>query len=387
MSKKGGDAAPAAPNPQAVANAQTASNVNTAVANTIMSNANENGPTGSVRYNQIGTTHIGGSGGNNTLAGGAGGDTLGGYNRDGTPAAGGSGSAGYDIPQWERTVTLSPEQQRLYNQQTQLGAGLNDLAIGQVGRLTDVLGRPVDTSGISPIKSSYTTQMAPTSIGPTDFSADRQAVTDATMARYRPQLDIDQNSLDTRLANQGIEIGSTAYGEAQAGAGRNRNDAYSQAVLAGATEQDRLFNQTMQKGMYGLNAVNQNNNTNASAAGFNNQAAGQQLQQTLALRNQPINEISSLMSGGQVSMPNFQPYQAGNVAGTPVGQYAYNSANIDQSNYQAQAQRNTATTNAAIGGLFGLGAAAMTGGASAGLFGLGAGRTLLGNSGGPTAFS
>jgi hypothetical protein len=120
----------------------------------------------------------------------------------------------------------------------------------------------------------------------------------------------------------------------------------------------------MQKGMYGLNAVNQNNNTNASAAGFNNQAAGQQLQQTLALRNQPINEISSLMSGGQVSMPQFAQYRGGEVAGTPIGNYVYNSANIDQSNYQAQAQRDTATQNAMIGGLFGLG--------SAGLFGLGA---------------
>lgn len=385
MSKKGGDTAPAAPNPVTVANAQTGSNVQTAIANSYLNNTNQIGPDGSVTYRQVGTTRIGAPAGSagagsyadqmkGALGGGAGGVTM----------------DGYDIPQWEQTTTLSPEQQKLHDQQMQLGAGMNDLAIGQVGRVTDTLGRPISADGNQPIVGSYNTTQSPTTfgqtagkiqynVGPTDFTADRQAVTDATMARFRPQLDMDQNALDAKLANQGIALGSSAYGDAQAGAGRNRNDAYAAAILAGANEQNTLFNQKVTQGNFNNSAQNQdfaqqqsrgmfdmqgtqaNNATNEALATFGNTAAGQQLQQQLALRNQPINEVGALMNGGQVTMPQFQAYHAAQVSDTPIGQYMYNSANIDQSNYQAQQQRDMATTNAMIGGLAGIGSAGMFG--------------------------
>jgi hypothetical protein len=55
----------------------------------------------------------------------------------------------------------------------------------------------------------------------------------------------------------------------------------------------------------------------AGAAGFQNQAVQQQLAQQMALRNQPLNEISALLSGSQVQMPQFQAYAGQTIAPTP----------------------------------------------------------------------
>ena len=57
MSKNAPDPPPA-PNPYATAAAQTGSNVSTAIANTVMGNANVKGPLGSTKFNQIGTYDI-----------------------------------------------------------------------------------------------------------------------------------------------------------------------------------------------------------------------------------------------------------------------------------------------------------------------------------------
>ena len=65
------------------------------------------------------------------------------------------------------------------------------------------------------------------------------------------------------------------------------------------------------------------------------------------IRNAPINEISALMSGSQVSVPQFQPFSRQGVDAAPIGQY------ISQ-NYANQANA-AANTNAGIFGLAGAG--------------------------------
>ena len=64
-------------------------------------------------------------------------------------------------------------------------------------------------------------------------------------------------------------------------------------------------------------AQQQRYNQMAGAAGFQNQAVQQQLAQQMALRNQPLNEISALLSGSQVQMPQFQGYAGQTIAPTP----------------------------------------------------------------------
>jgi len=99
-------------------------------------------------------------------------------------------------------------------------------------------------------------------------------------------------------------------------------------------------------------------------AQFGNTALQQSLQQQLALRNQPINEIAALMSGVQVNMPQFQGYQGANVAAAPVFAGTQAQGDFAQRNYANQ----TAAYNAKMGLLSGLAGAAGTA-AGGGFFG------------------
>src|SRR5215813_15292225 len=119
---------PAPPDPTKVAAGQTATNIGTAIANAAISNPNTIGPTGS-------TT-----------------SKITGYTQWTDPLSG----QVYNIPQYTQNTTLSPEEQQLFNQQTQLGSGLNSLALQQVGKLTDILGNPVDTSSLPGVPNAQT---------------------------------------------------------------------------------------------------------------------------------------------------------------------------------------------------------------------------------------
>jgi hypothetical protein len=91
---------------------------------------------------------------------------------------------------------------------------------------------------------------------------------------------------------------------------------------------------------------------------FANNATDQQLKQDLAVRNQPINEVSALTSGSQVSLPQTTAYQSGQVANTPIGDYYMQNAQMANQNYQQQvglaAQQNAALYGA-IGNVAGMG--------------------------------
>lgn len=171
--------------------------------------------------------------------------------------------------------------------------------------------------------------------------------------------------------------------------GQQANQAYNQAVqqnmamgLTAAEAQNQaaqqLYSQLM--GVAGLQnqAVAQNQNAalqqqqaqNAAqaqqfnqalqGAQFGNTAAQQALQQQLGLYNQPLNQISALMSGSQVQMPQFQGYTGANVAAAPImaGAQAQDQAAMQRYN-AAQTGANSLTS-----GLFGLGSSALGSGLS-----------------------
>jgi hypothetical protein len=280
--------APTPADPAKTAAAQTQSNVDTAVANTWLNNANKSGPLGSVTYDQTGTQMVNGQ----------------------------------EIPTFTETTTLSPEQQRLYDQQTALGGQMNDIAGRQLTTLDNTLSTPLSFDGLPE---------APT--------ADRQQYVDALNARLQPELDRQRAALETKLANQGIMPGSEAYREAIALNDRSMNDAYTQSILNAGNYAQQEY-------------------------GMGTDARNRAIQEQLTLRNQPINEIGALMSGGQVTMPQFQAYQGGNIAGTDV-------AGITQQGYQNQLKAYEQQMNAqnamfgGIAGLAGTGVKAMFGGLGA----------------------
>jgi len=95
-------------------------------------------------------------------------------------------------------------------------------------------------------------------------------------------------------------------------------------------------------------------NENLGGAQFSNNAATQELQKQLALRNQPLNEITGLMSGSQLQMPQFQGYNPTNIAPAPVFAGAQAQGAADMQRYGIQ----QSGANAQTSGLFSLAGAA-----------------------------
>lgn len=106
-------------------------------------------------------------------------------------------------------------------------------------------------------------------------------------------------------------------------AARNAALAQNQAIAA---QQQQLANA----------AQLQQYNQALQAAQFGNTALQQSLQQQLALRNQPINEIAALMSGVQVNVPQFQGYRGADVAAAPIFGATTAAGDFAQKNYANQ---------------------------------------------------
>jgi hypothetical protein len=312
---------PPAPNPNQVAAAQTGSNVSTAIANSILGNANERTPWGSVEYRQIGSHQVPG-GSTTSFSGGSSGNPQLDAKMGGVFGVTSEPSS-YTVPQFERVTTLSPMQDRLNNYNEKLSEEMLNIARAQTARVGNTLSQPVTTNGL-PERGQF---------GPTDYSEDRRRVEDALYSRLNPQLDRDRSSLENNLINQGLVRGSEPFTRAMDESNRQANEARMQVISQGGNEQTRLANLTMQRGQ---------------AQDVQRERA---LQEMLAMRNQPLNEVSALRAGNQVQMPQFSPYQGGQVAATPVGNYMYNSAAMQQNQYQQEQQNQ----NAMMGGLFGLG--------------------------------
>ena len=141
------------------------------------------------------------------------------------------------------------------------------------------------------------------------------------MSRLQPTWNTKQSGLENQLTNQGIMRGSEAWSNAFRDFNNARTDAEMQAALQGIST--------------GQNA------RNAS------------LQEQIALRNQPINELNSLRQGMQVTMPQFGSY--GSVSAPNTSNAAAQQYNSQMGLYNAGVAQNNSTMN----GLFGLGASAL----------------------------
>jgi hypothetical protein len=238
--------------------------------------------------------------------------------------------------------------------------------------------------GVGPITKTY---------GPADnFSADRQRVEDSLMARMNPQLGIERKNVEQRLADQGIRYGSQAYASAMDDYNRQANDARFAAVGQAGAEQQRMnqmagslaafqnaaqgqeYQQQLGRGTFANAGQGQQFTQNAAGAAFNNAGLAQQLaqaqsgfnaqnaarnaylQEQYTARNQPINEITSLMSGGQVQAPSWINTPGSQIATTDIGGLINQNFNQQMGNYQAQNQN----WQQAMGGILGAGASILS---------------------------
>lgn len=215
---------PAAPDPYAVAAAQTQQNENTAQFNAAL-----------MRYNQYTPT------GNSTWT-----------NNNGT---------------WSNTQTLNPTQQKILNNQ-QAGqlysTGLENQILGSA---TPTITGSIAT-GLPGIKSSINTDFG------NQINQAQNSSFNAQMSMLQPQMQQQTESLKSQLAAEGIPEGSEAYNNAINNQARQNNftltQAANNAVQTGNALQNQLFGQQLQGGQ------------------FQNQANAQQLQQNMQMQDQPL---------------------------------------------------------------------------------------------------
>ena len=223
--------------------------------------------------------------------------------------------------------------------------------------------------------------------GPADnYSADRLRVEDALYGRLNPQLTRERSNIEQRLADQGIRYGSGAYTSAMDDYNRQANDARLAVTQVGGQEQQRLndmaaqragfqnaaqqqaYTQNLGRGQF-FNAAQRDAFSQASLnASFNNAAQAQDFSQNqsvfnaqnvlrnqsiaeqYALRNQPINEITSLLNGSQLSNPSFLNTPSNQIANTDVAGIINSNFNQQMGVYQQQSQQ----YNNLMGGIFGM---------------------------------
>lgn len=313
--------APTPPDPQKTAAAQTGTNIGTAIANQTLGNVNQITPDGALTYSQTGLA------------------------KWTDPTSGKS----YDLPQYTATQTLSENQQAIKNQTDKAELNLATLASGQSARLNDLLGRPVDLSG-APAAGD------PSKIGLPQYSGydtdiDTTKYENALMERLNPQLNQSRAALETQLANQGLQPGSEAYNRALDTATRQENDARLGVILNAGQEQTRLADLARDKASFQNSLADQSFNAEQAKMTAQNNARSQYLNELYAQRNQPINEVSSLLSGAQVNSPNFVNAQGVQI---PTVDYA-GLVNQDYQNKMGAYNTQVGQRQGLIGGLLGFG--------------------------------
>ena len=351
---------PQPPNPYATAAAQTGTNVSTGVANAFLNNVNQNTPQGSLSY-----------------------DVTGNYSWQ-DPSTGQT----YNLPRFTSTQTQTPTAAAIEAQNNAAKLNLATMGNQQSSRVGDLLSQPFNPGagapgpgsqwGIAGVPSAQTSFAGGGPIqmslkGADDYGTDRARVEEALYGRLNPQLAKERGNIEQRLADQGIRYGSQAYTSAMDDYSRQANDARLAVTAQGGEEQQRLFNMGLGAGSFANAAQNQQFGQNAQQAGFYNQGLAQQLaqqqsifnaqnatrnqymQEQYAQRNQPLNEISGLLSGSQVSAPNFVNTPGSQIATTDIGGLINQNFAQQQQNYQTA----TSSWNATMGGLLGLGAGAI----------------------------
>lgn len=276
-------------------------------------------------------------------------------------------------PQATVTQTLTPDAQAALTAQQHTQAAEANLASQGIGKASEVLnqgfhfnGPDIQTSlpdagGVNygPSGGAYGYAQGVNTRGiaamPVNAGMTGQQ---AIMSRLQPQIQQGDQALQQRLANQGLTQGSEAYDNAMRTQQQGNNDLLSQAALQGInldmSANQQGYGQAAQTAQIGNAAIGQNFGQGVTSAGLYNQAQNQQfgqnlqaaqfantaqqqsMAQQLSLYNQPLNQITALMSGSQIQNPTFQAYSGQNVQAAPVFQAAQNQAQYQQGLYGQQ---------------------------------------------------
>lgn len=281
---------------------------------------------------------------------------------------------------WTTTTTLDPSTQAAVDALQQSGGAAAQGAPGLGQQIASNYASPFSTSGMQafgnvqgPISLPSYQKTDPSAL-PTNIQGVNNIQKDVADAIFRNETRYyddafgrQEESLRTRLANQGLGQGSEAQGNAMTDFLRERNDAYAnaadRATIAGqkagiedigALGQSLGTQQNIRSADYSSLLQGLMNQFQTGESSFNeaNALRGQQLQEALSLRDLPMSELQALQ-GMNLMLPSFQGYYTG-VGTTPqdimsAGQSQYqgklNSYNAQNANTAAQVQGGAALTS------------------------------------------
>ena len=187
------------------------------------------------------------------------------------------------LRQWTQTMTLSPEQQAMYNQNQALNQTLGDIATTGVGQVQQSVNNPLNFSQNQALQTP----------GELQQQASNAAYQNA--AQYLdPQFKQSNAQLANRLANQGITQGSEAYNNAMLNAGNQQQQAYESAR-----------NQAYIQGQQGAQQQ--------YAQGLGTRQ--QQIAEQQVLRQDPLNTLNAIRSGQQMQVAQMPQVGVSNPAG------------------------------------------------------------------------
>ena len=174
-----------------------------------------------------------------------------------------------------------------------------------------------------------------------------------------------------RAISQNFGQGLAAQGAYNAAAGQQ----FGQEMdIAGLYNASLAQNQAAALQQAQAQAALQSQGFNQAQAMANFQNAQRQaaLQEQLALRQLPLNEVAAIMGGAQVQLPQFQAYQGAEVGAAPIFAGTQAAGNFAQQNYSNQIARQNAQM-----GLYGS-LAGMAGTALGGPLGGAIGKSMFG---------
>ena len=217
-------------------------------------------------------------------------------------------ATGKKMTVWDSNTTLDPRLQAALGSQMQTQQNLSGLAEGLTGSVADSLSQPFSYGGIADAPD-YTTAM----------NDAIQANYAQAASRLDPQWAKREEGTRTQLVNQGLDPTSEAYRSQMSDLGQQRTDAYDTAMRS---------------------AIGQGNDTASTSYGIGLQGRQQAIAEYERQRQQPLNELQSLMSGQQVNMPSFPDTEgAGSYQGAAQQDYQqlldqYNANAADKQNKQ-----------------------------------------------------
>jgi hypothetical protein len=219
-----------------------------------------------------------------------------------------------------------------------------------------------------------------------------QTAQDAIFSRLNPTLSRDDEALRTRLANQGIQLGSSAYNREMDLQGQRANDLRLQAAAQGIsldqaarqqafgerkdlstfdmaqraqgfgenqamsnfdlTNNQRDFGQRQAMTAADLQTNQLQFNQQQALAAQQNQQRQAMMQEALAMQSRPLDLVNALRTGAQVQNPQFQQFaqqqttSGPNMLGAANAQYG-----AEMNAFNAQ----NAQTSGLLGGIAGVG--------------------------------